>query len=455
MKKFILGVLLGNFITTASPSIGSAASNISFTWSATNPSVMTGSTILKGTSTGIHGGVSVPRFCVLFNGSSKYVGASVFRAGEGWYASWAWKEEQADTCFVYEGRYQSAEAVSSIEFGVFLPQNLPAGQLEIKIQMFDNVGVATLSGPLSIQNNAQQPEFKVTGIQGGNGFTQDGESVKVEATISKLYTWGSFPNETTDSKDIASWCFGLSENQCLPEPYTACGTLCKSVVLDTRKIPNGLQNLHISIVDRYGRTLRNPAISFSVKKSPPIVLAISNGSGNATWKDKNVSHTVSINTRMSALSIEQSLNYGLSKNGLSHMGRVLNVNENLLSETGDNYKSTKFLLVNLKPATTYWVKVKLINSEGSTIKVLRIKSRTIPEKPAPSSGSGSGSGGSFSPGGCYVGMNWQSCINTLGYEPKFYDCSGSDRWSIINSNWWIIRTISGIPVISKSPAGCR
>ena len=415
---------------------------------------MTGSTILKGTSTGIHGGVSVPRFCVLFNGSSKYVGASVFRAGEGWYASWAWKEEQADTCFVYEGRYQSAEAVSSIEFGVFLPQNLPAGQLEIKIQMFDNVGVATLSGPLSIQNNAQQPEFKVTGIKGGNGFTQDGESVKVEATIPKLYTWGSFPNETTDNKDIASWCFGLSENQCLPGPYTSCGTLCNSVVLDTRKISNGPQNLYINIVDIYGRTVRHPAISFSVKKSPPIVLTVSNESRNATWKDKAVKHTVSIDTRMSPLPIEQSVTYGSSKKKQLIKARLLVTSVQQMSESGESYLSTKFLLVNLKPETTYWIKAKLVNTEGTTTRIFRIKSRTIPSKPSPRSGSGSGSGGSFTSGGCYVGMNWQSCINTLGYEPKFYDCSGSDRWSIINSNWWIIRAIGGIPVISKSQGGC-
>ena len=109
---------------------------------------------------------------------------------------------------------------------------------------------------------------------------------------------------------------------------------------------------------------------------------------------------------------------------------------------------------NLKPSTTYWVKVKLVNSEGTTIKVFRIKSRTIPKKPRPQSGSGSGSNGGTNSSGCYVGMNWESCINILGYEPKSYDCSGSDRWSILNSNWWIVGVSGGRPLISKSPYGC-
>jgi hypothetical protein len=452
MKKLMLALVLGTILIISPPSpVASAADDISFTWSSSNPASIAGATIFRGLSTGIDREVieGSSRFCILFNGSSKYIEAAVYKTMDSWYGSSSWREDRKDTCFAPSGSFSSDVAISDLEFQVYLPQNLPTGRLEIKIQITDKTGKTFTSQPLVVQNNAQQPELKVTGLQEGATFSQDGEFIKVLASLSKIYTWATYPNESTNT-NVKSWCFGLTETDCLPVTNESCGSLCSFATLDTRSIPSGSQKLYVSIVDTYGRTVRHPAISFTVKSTPPILLEVYDEKRSATWKDRTVSHTVFAYTGPNALPINQDLYFGTSKT--SQPKKASRVDEGVIDLDGKDVRSTKYTLKNLKPSTTYWVKVKLTNPAGTTIKVFRIKSRSIPKKPAPQSGTASNGG--YSSSSCYVGMNWKSCINTLGYEPKFYDCSGNNRWSINNSNWWIIGKSGGRPLISKSPNGC-
>ena len=447
MKKLLIATLVSVFLGISPSGVAEAEAVVGFKWSAGNPTSMTGETVIGGVSTGIHDSsfrVNVPRFCVLINGSTKNVGAYIVRAGQGWYVSSSWREEVDDTCF-YARYSQSDQPISVMEFGILFPENLPPGRIELKIQLTDVNGGTTTSEALVIQNNAQQPSFKVEGLKSGDVFANDGDQFSVGADL--IYLYDRYGNEARGYEGIKSWCIGLSDKSCLPESAECKEMLGCEVTFDTRKLSNGIQKLYIRVVDLYYRTTRHPAIQFEVRKSAPVVLKTKSWSLDAKWTDKVVGHGISVDTRLDALPIEQSIWVGSSQASQPTRGKRLK------TECCTEYVNTQFKLANLKPSTTYWVKVKLVNSEGTTLKTFRIKTRSIPKKPAPKVGTGSGGSGSLS-GSCYVGTNWGSCVGLLGYEPKSYDCSGDNRFSTLNGNWWIVGFIGGYPVISKSSNGC-
>jgi hypothetical protein len=446
MKTLMVITLVSVLLGISTSRAAEAEAVVSFNWSANNPTSMTDMTVLSGVSTGIHNSgfrVNVPRFCVLINGSTKNVGANIVRAGQGWYVSSSWREEVDDTCFVATYS-RSDQLISAMQFGILYPQNLPPGRIELKIQLTDASGSVTTSDALVIQNNAQQPTFEVDGLNSGDVFANDGDQFSVSTEVTNLYS--RYGSETRAHEGIKSWCIGLSDASCLPESAECKGSFGCEVFIDTRELTNGVQKLHISVVDSFDRTTRHPVIEFEVRKSTPVVLKTQSWALDAKWTDKVVGHGISIDTRLGALPIDQSIWIGPSRASQPTKGKRLK------AECCTDYVNSQFRLTNLKPSTTYWVKVKLVNSVGATLKTFRIKTRSIPKKPAPKVGSGSG-GGSASRG-CYVGMNWGYCIGLLGYEPKSIDCSGDNRSSFLNGNWWIIGFSGGYPEISKSSSSC-
>ena len=92
--------------------------------------------------------------------------------------------------------------------------------------------------------------------------------------------------------------------------------------------------------------------------------------------------------------------------------------------------------------------------EGYVAPPATTQTTTKPSSGSSSSGGSSGGGG----GGCYIGMNLEDCEDLLGVgiggRLPTIDCSGRDRSVFWASNWWIIGSASGIPIISKSKYYC-
>ena len=83
---------------------------------------------------------------------------------------------------------------------------------------------------------------------------------------------------------------------------------------------------------------------------------------------------------------------------------------------------------------------------------------TTTTRPPPTTTATPSSSGSGSAGGCSIGMNLEDCEDALGLwageRINTIDCTGRNRSVWWASNWWIVGSQGGIPVISKDRYGC-
>ena len=282
----------------------------------------------------------------------------------------------------------------------------------------------TATDSLTFTTNNPQPTTRVIGLTAGETID------KVETFAFKVYHPGA--------NSIASWCIHIKTTSCSSNVSvsTSGATSIGTVSFDTSLWRNGSYRARFTATDSEGRSFNSGSISFKSKNPGASASKPRIENGNPVWSDKTVDVEI---TTTSKNATKLFLYLGTSKTQLWKYA---------ISPTDPSE------LFSLKPKTVYYVKVEAEGPNGSSeTEFTTFTSASLPPKPAPPSGGGGGGGGGSS-GGCYAGMNWDSCISRLGYEPYSYDCTGYGRGVWWASNWWILFFSGGVPVLSKSAYYC-
>ena len=282
----------------------------------------------------------------------------------------------------------------------------------------------TATASLTFRTKNPQPTTKVIGLSAGD--TLDG----VVKFAFKVYHPGA--------NSITSWCMRIKTSPCSSNVKVSKSgaTSTGTVSFDTSLWRNGSYSARFTATDSEGRSFDSGSILFKSKNSGASASKPRITNGEPEWSDKTVDVEI---TTTSKNATKLFLYLGTSKTQLSKYA---------ISPTDPSE------WFSLKPKTVYYVKVKAEGPNGSSeTEFTTFTSASLPPKPAPPSGGGGGGGGGSS-GGCYAGMNWDSCISRLGYEPYSYDCTGYGRGVWWASNWWILFFSGGVPVLSKSAYYC-
>ena len=390
-------------------------------WSTANNSTVTGSfRVTAVAAPEVFGTAFIRRWCLTVNGVP--VSSNVALAGSDlqWYGSF-----NAETgCWTRS---------SSLPLAPFLINTAAwTNATRVLSVVVTDSSNRVASATLNFTTNNPQPTTQISGLSSGG--TVQGE------------TRFGFEIYHPGASEITSWCVTVLSMECTSQSdirvSTTSSTSSRSVSFNTSMWRNGTYSARTTATDSAGRTFDSGTISFNVNNPAASVSRPTVTRGKPKWSDKTVKSTVSMTTSYAS---QFRVFWGTSKRKLK---------SELFWASG----SEQITLSGLKPKTVYFLKVQSIGPNGSTeSSFVKFTTASIPPKPKPrpSSGGSGGSSGGFVSSPCSAGSNWSSCISYLGREPDSYDCSGEGRRSVINSNWWILYFVSGIPVLSKSYSSCR